>query len=291
MANEKTWSTVPPQAFTANGGAIGQVQVADTAGFRVKALVTISAPGLPSINLQVKRVVNNTDLFVGDPAKPINNHAVDLSAYTVAGSAQITQFEQDKTKLRPDDMDQATYETDPIVAWRTLNVDQYGNPYSAQNPMPFAFDGTIKVGDVEVVGPTGNVLKPNQDGSLNVNVVETPVAGNVVKSRFNTASAVPTGILTSILTYTVPFATTAVLQKITVSGENIAKFTILLNGVVMDVKRTYFGGELNAEFNYETGNSNGLNFKASDIILIQVIHQRPNAGDFDGRIQVLEIAN
>jgi hypothetical protein len=289
MANEKTWLAVPPQLLTVDGGMVGQVTVANTAGFHVKAVATLTATGLPPLNVQIKRVVSKTQMFVGLTTTPLQNHALNISDYTLDAGASISMAEQPKTELRPDDMMMATYENDPIVAWRTIQVDQYGNPYSDTNPFPAIFDGTISVGEVEVVGPTGNPLKPNADGSINVNVVETPVAGNTVKSKYSSAYAVASGALTSLGTYTVPPATNCTLQKIACSGSNYGDYTVSLNGNVMEVQRTWYGASPNIEFNFETGNTNGLVLQPGDVVLVQVIHRRPYTGDFDARIQVLEI--
>jgi ferredoxin-NADP reductase len=65
MANERTWSAVAPQLLTADGGQLGQVQVADTAGFRVKAYAILSAPNLPDLQIQIKRVESKTKIYVG----------------------------------------------------------------------------------------------------------------------------------------------------------------------------------------------------------------------------------
>jgi hypothetical protein len=289
MANEKTWMAAPPQLFTADGGSVGQVTVADTAGFHVKALAILTSATLPSLNVQIKRVVSKTQMYVGTTNSPLQNHALDISAYTVADGASVSMAEQVKTSLRPDDIVQAAYENDPIVAWRTLSVDQYGNPYSAANTIPAIFDGTIAVGDVEVVGPTGNKLRPNVDGSINVNVVETPVAGNTVKSKYSSAYSVGSAILTTLGTYVVPPSRNATLQKISCSGSNYGDYTLRLNGTVMEIQRTWYGASPNIEFNFETGNANGLILQPGDTLLIQVIHRRPYTGDFDVRIQVLEI--
>ena len=51
-----------------------------------------------------------------------------------------------------------------------MPVDPHGNFYNDNNPLPVAFDGTVTIGDVTVVGTAPNhyPLEPNADGSLNV---------------------------------------------------------------------------------------------------------------------------
>ena len=58
----------------------------------------------------------------------------------------------------------------PVSADRVVPVDPHGNFYNGNNPLPVAFDGTISIGDVTVVGTAPNhyPLEPNSDGSLNI---------------------------------------------------------------------------------------------------------------------------
>lgn len=135
-----------------------------------------------------------------------------------------------------------------------------------------------------------NELEINADGSINVNLVNSPVSNELVNSVFNEILAVPSGALTTILTYTVPPAITSIMQHIDVSGDNIAKYTVLRNSVVMDVKRTMFGENLNEVFNFGGSSEDGIALAAGEVIEVEVIHNRPLAGDFNARLQVIEIA-
>lgn len=143
---------------------------------------------------------------------------------------------------------------------------------------------------VEVIGTNGNIIEPNADGSLNVNVVSVPTVGNVVRNIYSEANAVSSGIMTTVVSYTVSGALTeSVLERISVSGDNIAMFTVFVNATQIDTRRTYFGGSLNEYFEFTTGTSNGYVLTPGDVLTIKVIHDRPTLGDFEGRIQVLEI--
>lgn len=171
MAMERTWNVVPPQTLTANGTTLGVVTVADTAGFYIKQDAYLTNSSGPSSNLpvQIKRILGSTTMVVG----PIDNKItsfkpLDVSAYTVASGAQIGAQEQPKNKVPDGDHYLAVYEGDPINADRVISVDQHGDHYSSTNPVPVTFDGTISIGEVEVIGPSGHLLDPNADGSLNV---------------------------------------------------------------------------------------------------------------------------
>jgi hypothetical protein len=179
MAIEQRWAGVPPQAFIADGSSFGLITLADTAGFKVKQVAALIATGVPTLPVQIKRVISSTQLIVGS----INNAQIgqwpplNISAYTVAGSATISAEQQPKSNIKPDDIEVATYEADPTVARRVVLVDQYGNIYSDTNPLPATFTGTITIGTVEITGPSGHLLDPNSDGSLNVKVEGSP-SGN-----------------------------------------------------------------------------------------------------------------
>lgn len=143
---------------------------------------------------------------------------------------------------------------------------------------------------VEIKGTNGNIIEPNPDGSINVNVVSVPAIGNVVRNIYSEANAVPSGVTTTVATYTVSGALTeSVLERVSVSGDNIAMFTVFVNATQIDTRRTYFGGSLNEYFEFTTGTSNGYVLTPGDVLTVRVLHNRPTLGDFEGRIQVLEI--
>jgi hypothetical protein len=290
MAFERQWPSVAPQLLTADGGTLGQVQIADTRGFKVGMKAVIAAVGSPNLTVQIKRVLSETLILVGPVGSPYSRAEwTNISAYTIAASAYIFAESQEKTKVPANDREEATYDQEPTVAWRSVLVDQLGRYYESANPMPVVFEGSISIGAVEVKGTNGNFLEPNNDGSLNVNVVTTPASNIATKSVFNEISAVASGSQTQIVFYTVPLSKTAVLQRIVVSGENIARFDVYLNAQPFDAQRTYFGGSLNASFDFTTGNSNGIGLASGDTISVKVIHNRPSTASFNGRIQVLEI--
>lgn len=132
MAIEQKWPAVAPQLFTANGGQYGVIKVVSAAGFKVKQKVSISAVGQDTIQLQVKRVIGPDTIIVGPfPTTQQTNTLTartDLTAYTVAASAYILAEEQDKAKLKPEDILQAVYRQEPGTTIGVEIDDQYGNP-------------------------------------------------------------------------------------------------------------------------------------------------------------------
>ena len=137
MAIERLWTTISPITFTANGGADGSVTIPDVCGFKVKQSVVISAPSLPDLVLEVKRVVSPTKLIVGPKVTTGKMIArQNLSAYTTALLSNIRAEEQPKVRLPPPDIIQAVYEQEPTLAFRTFGVDCYGDGWGKNNPFP-----------------------------------------------------------------------------------------------------------------------------------------------------------
>lgn len=221
MAFEKSWSTVAPIPLTADGSEFGVIQVADTNGFKVKGAAQLANTNGLQMVVQVNQVLSSTIMIVGklgsSPSATAGGLAsgavVDVSAFTVAYGSTIGFTMQPKNKIKPDDIEQATYECDPTVAVRTIPVDPYGNLYGPDYPMPVAFDGTISIGDVTVVGtaPDHYPLEPNSDGSL-----DTISLAQLVPYKFDeidlTNSVVAGQTVVTVATYKQMGATVAVLN-------------------------------------------------------------------------------
>lgn len=135
---------------------------------------------------------------------------------------------------------------------------------------------------------SGNKLAVNPDGSINV-VVGGAGGSQATVSTFNSVTSVAASVSTTIVTYTVPALKTARLQRLEVSGTNIAQYDVLVNNVLQARRRTYFGAPLNETFDFTAEVDLGFKLNSGDVVKINVIHQRPDLGDFEGRIQTVEI--
>lgn len=284
MITERLWLDIPAQLLSSNGGKYGQVSIPSTSGFKVKQKVNLFSNTQPILEVEVKRVLNSTDLLLG-PIGPGMEDRTDLQLFLVSHNASIFVQKQNRNPIIPDAFIRAVYDEEPTIAIRTVAVDEFGRKYGPGNPYPIAFDGTIQVGNVTIQDDDGDELAINPDGSLNV-VLQTS-GGETVISEFNEVNSVASGSLTDVVSYTVLPGSTIHLNKIDFSGDNIAKFSVDLNGTVIDKQRTYFGGALNGSFNFANG-SKGLLLNPGDVVTLKVIHSRPSAGDFNGRIQVVE---
>jgi hypothetical protein len=198
MAKEKLLHAIPPQAFTADGTARGQITLATTyvtilsginlvqcLPFKVKQKVVVRADGEPNLELEIKRVLEDEHiLFVGPLKRNASpgthsvyregdiNSRTDLSAYTVAKNATIEVAEQQKAKIPEQEIERNTYEHEPTVARRVFNVDEWGRPYRKDNPFPV--DASVNVGDIEV-----DITLPDTVEIYNINVA----AANVEMSQ------------------------------------------------------------------------------------------------------------
>lgn len=145
----------------------------------------------------------------------------------------------------------------------------------------------IRVDAIVSDGIDGLIINP--DGSINVNVISSDIDSSQYVSSYAEVTSVPSASTTTINTYTVPVAKEAFLQKIDVSGTNIAMYEVLVNAVVQDKARTYFGNSLNDTFDFSSFSQDGYRLVTGDIVLVRVTHNRPNVGDFNARIQIVEV--
>lgn len=133
-------------------------------------------------------------------------------------------------------------------------------------------------GDNIAISDGVDTLAINSDGSINVNVVETATVNNT----YSEVTSVPSSTPTILLSYT-PINSGRVSQ-ISVSGNNIATYEILVNAIVVDKGRTYFSGGLNYLFDM----SSGYETISGIQIQVRVTHDRPSLGDFNARLQFVE---
>src|ERR1039457_2792413 len=131
MAIEQKWPAVPPVLFTSDGSLYGQISIVTAKGLKVKQKVVLAATSQPNLECRVIRVINPTTIKVGlvNPPQGQWFKGIDVSAYTVSLGAYLYAGEEDKVLPKTDDMDRATYDQEPTVAWRSVLVDQFGDYY------------------------------------------------------------------------------------------------------------------------------------------------------------------
>lgn len=313
MAFEKRIAELSPRLLIVDGTNQGQLQIDDAFSLKVKQILVLKSNTQANLTLQVKRVLNPTTFLVGLSQKNIDDRT-DVSAYLVADGATISSPDpyQLRPGIAPEDFSRAVYDEEPTIAIRTVMVDRGGRYIGSDPELPLYVqltDGSVNIGTVHAqlemflshkdndpdagdvnssvrIGDGVDELQVNPDGSINVNVTSGSAATSL--STYNEISAVPMMTATPLATYTAPGGKVTSLHRICVSGDNIAKYKVRLNGDVIDTLRTYFGSSLNGIFEFANP-AGGIPLVPGDVVSVEVEHNRPFVADFNGRIQVSEV--
>ena len=280
----------------------GVITCSSTKGLRLKQIVTFDKAGVGPKDFEIKRVISDTEFLVGDPS--LRMGAISQPVEYNGGLAAIN--EQERNTIGEGYVIRNVYESDPILALRTIMVDEFGNHFNTQNPLPVQLsDGSINIETVNAnlsvflthldnfpvagdifdsirIGDGVDLLEIEPDGSINVNVLGN-IAGNS-KNFFNVITSVPIASQTTIITYTVPLATTADLFRIEVTGTNIATYSFYVNDILQGVRRTWFGGNISERFEFLPA----MSYPSGTVITIKAEHNRPDPCQFEARIQLAE---
>ncbi len=138
---------------------------------------------------------------------------------------------------------------------------------------------------VETTFTGDKALRVQGEFSLTVD----PNNNNEIVSLYNDINSVVKSVLTTVATFTAPVGKTTYLQWCSAGGSNIATFQVEINGTIIDKRRTYFGAALTTDFEFKGSAESGIELAVGDVVRIRAIHERPNVGDFEGRIQVLQV--
>lgn len=138
---------------------------------------------------------------------------------------------------------------------------------------------SIRIGDGEYL------LDINPDGSINTR--EDLALDEIPINAYDESPAVPTGAETPVLTYVVPSGKIGFLYRVEASGENVARYKIQVNGDSIATRRTHHGSGLTTEFDFTTPNKRGTLLQAGDIVQVLALHNRPESGDFEARLQLV----
>lgn len=142
---------------------------------------------------------------------------------------------------------------------------------------------TVGIGDVD-----GHVLDVNSDGSINVVLNEDSYENSV--NVYGEASSVASSLETTLVAKTAIAGVVSYLQRVTVSGTNIADYKIKVNGIVIDRYYTTFGAKTGNSIDFVGTRNLGYRVEVGDIFSVTVEHTRPVAGDFNARLQILEVS-
>lgn len=203
MAIEKFWNRVGPVILTSNGNTEGQIEVLSAKNFFVKQQVILQSNTQEGF-FEVKAVKGPNILILG-PRNTSLTARSDLSAFLVADNAAVRAEQQSRNNIPEKEYTRATFAEEPIVAWRNVLVDYFGDYYTPDNPLPVQLsDGSINIGSVNAelevqlshqdntpnpgdiadsvqIGDGTDILQINPDGSINVSFaqVSTPKISNI----------------------------------------------------------------------------------------------------------------
>ena len=186
--------------------------------------------------------------------------------------------------------------------------DASGNPYTPANPLPVviedanlnvtlgavritACDNDPKLGDIHSsvrISDCANDLKINPDGSINVIIEPTPASGaENITVVYNETAIVASGVSTNIINYSVPVGPTLAIDRVLVSGENIARYDILVNGIYIATQRTCFGSDLSRTIEFIGSDGSGYQLNAGDVVTVVVLHTRPYTAIFEATLELI----
>jgi len=133
---------------------------------------------------------------------------------------------------------------------------------------------------------------------LDVNIVSGDVTGEfdayplekgLTRNTYNEVSSVVQNIETTIVTYTVPGGKIAYFSRAEYSGTNIAIYTVKINGAPQDKKRTNYAVSLNESTIFNSSGNTGIPLVAGDTITVTVQHVNNSPGDFNCRVEAIEV--
>jgi hypothetical protein len=128
-------------------------------------------------------------------------------------------------------------------------------------------------------------LDVNVTNTLDVNLVSTDLSEST--SQFFKITNIAAGIETDIATLTVPANHEYQLERIALSGNNVATYTLYVDGSPLEERRTYWG-YFNETFNF-TSDGQPESIEAGSVIRVTALHNSQSNGDFSARIQFFDL--
>lgn len=116
-----------------------------------------------------------------------------------------------------------------------------------------------------------------------LNDILAEIGGGDTQNFYGEITSVSSSTLSTIITHTVPIDKVFLLQLIEFNGNNIAEYRVDIDSSDVAKKFTWFSGDLFGEFPFKN-----LKIAAGSVIRLRVIHERPQTGDFSGRILGVE---
>lgn len=209
MFIEKKRKGVAQRLFTSNGNANGVITVSDPTDLFVKQEIILKSNTQAPQAVEIKRFITNNSFYVG-PKGPISARS-NLSLYTVADAASFSAPEQDRPGIKPEEINRATYMEEPITAVRTFSVDENGNPYTLQNPLPVRIDGDINIENANINVKLSHIEGPNNIPADSIRLGDGVNEAKITPAKVGSLTGLNTNSINDL--FTKPFTKLTVLTK------------------------------------------------------------------------------
>lgn len=152
-------------------------------------------------------------------------------------------------------------------------------------------DDSIRIGDgTNLITATSVSGKVGLDANIinAVTIIPTFNPNITGLNQYSEVTSVASGVETTIVAFTALTSRSTFLQKVTVSGDNIAEFAVKINGAIIDKTKSFFGN-LNGIFLFDGQLNSGLELNPGDIVTVTALHSRPFLGSFNSKILYIEV--
>jgi hypothetical protein len=162
MFIEKKRKGVSPRPLTSDGTTNGVITLADTSDLFVKQIIFLVSNTQQPRELEIKRFINRTTFKVGPKGSNIQSYS-DVSDFLVSDGAILSAPEQDRPAITEKEHERAVYAEEPIVAKRSVLVDDFGDYYNTDNRLPVDIGTNISLeGDLAVnLDAVENTVNPD----------------------------------------------------------------------------------------------------------------------------------
>lgn len=167
MAIEKSWAKIGPFDLLQNGDNDGTVVLNSTRNLYVKQQIILQNATTAKF-LEIKAILSNQTLKVGPKGGSLENYE-DISMFLAVDST-LRAEKQARPSIPEKEYERSVFAEEPIVAKRTISVDELGNYYNVDNPVPTKNVGSAADADWETLVLTRDPITRNiTDAQYNKN--------------------------------------------------------------------------------------------------------------------------
>jgi hypothetical protein len=177
---------VKPRAFIVDGSSYGLVQVEDVRGFFVKQIVILTSDTQPPLQVEIKRFESSTSFYVGKKGENIDAR-INVSAYKILDNAAVSAPKQPRPGITLEHINRASYEEEPILAKRVIAVDDTGEHYSKDNPIPVEIVNAVGLAPADFDEVT--IIRDASEDPLSYNFFKNSLPVGVIEVTYDAAKS------------------------------------------------------------------------------------------------------